>query len=210
MSTDPEHDDLAQDLHAMRAEPRPEFARELDHRAAGWLRERPKRRLPSLRIAIPAVATAAAAAVVVAIVVSGGDDGAGGGGDGGGGSDQLEVAVVSEGSPQSGFGAPQPAAPGTVAPEDSLGAPLERDVPQATGGAFFLPTTQDGTVTLRYVFGAPTEATVELAGRQAEVTLEPGPGSLEISTEGLPPGTHDLTITTPAAPVYRERIQISR
>jgi hypothetical protein len=201
MSTDPEHDDLAQDLHAMREEPRPEFARELDRRAAGWLRERPTRRLPSLRIAIPAMAAAAAAAVVVAIVVAGGEDG-------GGGADRLEVAVVSEGSPQSGFGA-SPGG-GAAAPEDSLAPSLERDAPQPqpTGGAFLLPSTEDGTVTVRYLFPAPADATVELAGREAEVTLEPGSGSLEISTEGLPQGAHDLTITTPSAPTFRERIQI--
>ena len=204
MSTEPEHDDLAQDLHAMRAEPRPEFARELDRRAAGWLRERPRRRLPSLRIAIPAVATAVAAVAVVAIVVSGGSDGGNGGGDVG--ADRLEVAVVSEGTPQ--LGAPESAAPGGAAPADPLAPSLDRAAPEATGGAFLLPSTEDGKVTVRYIFGAPTEATVELAGREAEVTLEPGPGSLEITTEGLPPGTHDLTITTPSAPTYRKRIQI--
>ena len=202
MSTEPEHDELAQDLHAMRAEPRPEFARELDRRAAGWLRERPRRRLPSLRIAIPAVA--AAAAVVVAIAVSGGEDE---GGDDGGAAG-LEVAVVSEGTPQSGFGAPQTGAPGAAAPEDSLAPSLDRAAPEATGGAFLLARTEDGTVTVRYLFAAPTEATVELAGHEAEVTLEPGSGSLEITTEGLPPGAHDLTITTPTAPTYRKRVQI--
>ncbi len=56
-----EFDDIARELHAMRSEPRPEYARELDRRAAGWLRERPRRRLPSLRVA-PTAATAAAAA----------------------------------------------------------------------------------------------------------------------------------------------------
>ena len=99
-------------------------------------------------------------------------------------------------------------APGAPLRRTPLAPQLERDVPEATGGAFLLPSTEDGTVTVRYLFAAPTEATVELAGREAEVTLEPGAGSLEISTEGLPPGTQDLTITTPSAPTYRERVQI--
>ncbi len=54
MNDEREFDEIGQELHATRAQPRPEFARELDERAAGWLRERPRRRLPSLRIAIPA------------------------------------------------------------------------------------------------------------------------------------------------------------
>ena len=38
MTDDHEHEALARELHAMRAEPRPEYARELDQRAADWLR----------------------------------------------------------------------------------------------------------------------------------------------------------------------------
>ena len=200
MTPEDEFDDLAKELHATRAEPRPEYARELDRRAASWLRERPRRRLPSLRIAVPAAAAAATAAAVVAIAVSGGGDG------GGGDAEPLEVAVVSEGTSQSGATGGG-AAPGGAAPE-ALEAPLQDDARKATGGAFLLLTKKGETVTVRYLFGAPAEATVELAGREAEVTIEPGSGSLEISTEGLPPGAQDLTITAPSAPTYRERVQI--
>ena len=205
MSMEPEHDDLAQDLHAMRAEPRPEFARDLDRRAAGWLRERPRRRLPSLRIALPAVA--AAAAVVVAVVVSGGEDG---GGDGG--APGLEVAVVAEGATGGGTqGLPGSGTGGAAAPE-AFGAPLESNrtdtQTDTSGGAFLLPEVEADAVTVRYVFPAATEATVELAGREAEVEVGPGPGSLEISTERLPAGSHELTISTQSAPTFRTPVNI--
>jgi hypothetical protein len=59
MTDEREFDDLSRELHATRDEPHPDFARELDRRAAGWLREKPRRRLPSMRIAIPAVGAAA-------------------------------------------------------------------------------------------------------------------------------------------------------
>ena len=35
-----------------------------------------------------------------------------------------------------------------------------------------------------------------------------GSGSLEISTEGLPAGTHDLTISTPVAPTFRTPVAV--
>ena len=208
MTDEHEYDDIAEDLHAMRAEPRPEFARDLDRRAASWLRERPRRRLPSLRIAIPAAA-AAAAAVIVVVAVSGSD----GGGDGGGG-DQLEVAVVAEGETPGGAtqgvpgGAPGGATGGEAAPE-ALDTPFESEKQtDASGGAFLLPEVSGDTVTVRYLFPAATQASVELAGREAEVEVGPGSGSLEVSTEGLPPGTHDLTISTPVAPTFRTPVAI--
>ena len=199
MTDEREIDELGRELHATRAEPRPEFARELDQRAAGWLRERPRWRMPSLRIAIPAVA-AAAALVIVLVVSGGGDDGGGGGGE-----EPLDVAVVSEG-PVPGAAAP---GGGAAAPE-ALETPLQQDsAREGSGGGAFLLLTQEGdTVTVRYLFSAPTEARVELAGREAEVQIEPGPGSIEVSTAGLPAGTHDLTITAPSTPVYRERVNI--
>ena len=203
MTDEREFDDIARELHATREQPRPEFTRELDQRAAGWLRESPRRRLPSLRIAIPAVgAAAAAAALVIALAVSGGGDDGGGGGDGGGGAPPLDVAVVSEG-PVPGA-APQG---GQVAPE-VLETPLQRESTTDGGGAFVLLTQEGETVRVSYLFSAPTEARVELAGREAEVQIEPGSGSVEISTEGLPAGTHDLTITAPPAPTYRQRIGV--
>ena len=56
MTDDPQLEELARDLHAIRAEPDPDFARELDRRAAGWLREgERRRRLPSLRIVVAGV-----------------------------------------------------------------------------------------------------------------------------------------------------------
>jgi hypothetical protein len=188
MTADEEFDDLAQELRAMRAEPRPEYARELDRRAASWLRERPRRRLPSLRIAIPAAAAAATAAAVVALAISGGGDAD---------PEQLEVAVVAEGAPGGGAAAPE-----------ALGAPQDRGSADATGGAFLLPRVEDETVTVRYLFARQSEARVELAGSEAEVEVGPGPGSLEISTEGLPAGTHELTISTASAPTFRTPVEI--
>lgn len=202
MSDEREFDDLARELHETREQPRPEFARELDQRAAGWLREKPRWRLPSMRIAIPAMGAAAAAVLVIALAVSGG------GGDGdGGGTEPLEVAVVSEGPLPGADAGGGIAAPGGAAPE-ALETPLQRDSTEKAGGAFLLLTQEGETVTVRYLFGAPADARVELAGREAEVQIGPGPGSLEVSTEGLPPGTHDLTITAPPAPTYRERVEI--
>ena len=204
MNDEREFDDLARELHRTREEPGPEFARELDRSAAGWLREKPRWRLPSMRIAIPAVGAAAAAVLVMALAISGGGD------DGeGGGEEMLEVAVVSEGplpgaEPGGGL-----APPGGAAPE-ALEAPLQRDSTPGGGGAFLLLTQEGETVTVRYLFSAPAAAHVALAGREAEVQIEPGPGSLEISTEGVPPGTHDVTITAPPAPIYRERVEIGR
>ncbi len=200
MTDDHDSDDLARELRATRAEPRPEFARELDERAAGWLRERPRRRLPTLRLVIPAVAApAAAATLVVALAVSGGGDGEGEGGAEG----PLDVAVVSEGQ------IPGTAPQGGAAPE-ALEAPFQRDSTAGEGGAFLLLTQEGDTVTVRYLFSAPADAHVELAGREAEVRIEPGSGSIEVSTADLPEGTHDLTITAPPAPIYRERVELGR
>jgi hypothetical protein len=188
-----EFDDLSRELHETRAEPRPEYASELDRRAAEWLREPPRRRLPSLRIAIPAVAAGAVVAVVIALALSGGD-----GGEGGGGNAQLEVAVV----PEKGAA-------------EALGAPLERKDSAARDlaeGGFAPPVhrrVEEGEpVSLRYFFTAPTEGTARLAGREAELDVPEGAGRIEISTEGLPAGAHRLEIAVPAAPLYRERIEI--
>jgi hypothetical protein len=185
MTDEREYDDLARELHAMRAEPRPEYARELDQRAAAWLRECPRRRFPSLRIAIPAVATAAAA-VVIALVVSGGDEAA----------SELQVAVVQD----------QGAA-------EALGAPLEqRDSAARAEGAFAVPVKRQleegDPVIVRYFFTAPVEGTVEFAGRESSVMIPAGAGRLEISTEGVPAGTHELEIALPQLPVSRKRIEI--
>ena len=193
MTDEHEFDDIAEDLHAMRAEPRPEFARELDRRAASWLRQGPRRWLPSLRIAIPAAAAAATAVVVIALAVS----------DGGEDPDRLEVAVVAEGAPGGGG-----ATGGAQAPE-ALTSPQQGDSADPARGAFLLLTVEGETVTVRYLFSAAAEVTVELAGREAEVEVGPGSGSLEISTDGLPAGTHDLTISTPAAPTYRQSVEIA-
>ena len=196
-----EYGDIERELQAMRAEPRPEFARELDERAARWLRTRPRWRLPSPRVAIPAAAAAtAAAAVVIALAVSGGN------GDGDGGA-ALEVAVVPDQGELEALGGGREAP--LAAPEDSAGA-TEDSAAAAEGG--FSPVKakrveQGRPVTVRYFFTAPTEATVELAGREATVTIGPGSGRIEISTEGLRSDVHRLEIVTPAAPLYRERIE---
>ena len=186
-----EFDNLARELHETRAEPGPEYARELDGRAAEWLRGRPRRRLPSRRIAIPAAAAAAVAAVVIALAVSGGD--------GGESTQQLAVAVVPEEGAAEALGAP-------LENKDSAGA---RNLAE---GGFAAPAQrrvkQGEPVILRYFFTARTEGTAELAGRKAKVEVPEGAGRLEISTEGLPAGTHQLEIAVPAAPLYRERIEI--
>jgi len=193
MTDEREYDDLARELHAMRDEPRPEYARELDQRAAAWLRERPRRRFPSLRVAIPAAAGgAAAAAVVIALAVSGGGEG------GDEPSSKLEVAVLAD----------QGAA-------EALGAPLELERDSAAGrpeGAFAAPMStrvEEGEpVVVRYFFTAPTEPHIALAGREADVALDAGAGRVEVSTDGLPAGTHTLEITIPGSPPNRERIEI--
>jgi hypothetical protein len=186
-----EFEDLARELHETRADPRPEYARELDRRAAGWLRERAARRLPSLRIAIPAAAAGAVAAVVIALAVSGG-----------GGEEraaQLAVTVIPE------HGA-----------AEALGAPLDKSRDSAAGslaeGGFAPPAHRrvdpGEPISLRYFFTAPTSGTVELAGREAELEVPQGAGRVQVSTDGLPAGTHRLEIAVPAAPLYRERIEI--
>ncbi|HYH58364.1 MAG TPA: hypothetical protein VD790_03985 [Thermoleophilaceae bacterium] len=209
MTDDREHEEIGREIHAMRAEPRPEFARELDERAAGWLREPGRRRLPSLRIALPAVAATAAAAVIAVAVTSG--DGPTGG-EGGGGA-ALEVAVVPEGEPGSGFAVPP--ADGRA---EALGAPPQLDLaqpearkntqPGAGGGVFLLGEVEGKTVTVRYLFSDSAEATVELVDREAEVTVGPGAGSIEISTEGLPSGSHELKITSESAPTYEAPVTV--
>ena len=185
-----EFDDLERELHETRAEPRPEYARELDTRAAEWLRARPRRRLPALRVAIPIAAAGAVAAVLIALAVSGGDSGES--------TPKLEVAVVSE-----------------EGAAEALGAPLDRSDSAAKSpaeGGFAPPAHRrvdaGEPVSLRYFFTASTKGTVELAGREARVEVPEGAGRLEISTEGLPAGTHRLEIAVPAAPLYRERIEI--
>ena len=203
MTDEHEHDDLAREIHAMRAEPRPEFARQLDERAAGWLSERPRRRRPSLRMTLRAAAAAAsAAALVMALVIaSGGDDDNG---------ERLDVAVVSEGTPGGGASPSPMQAPGALeaAPPQPDSAQRDDAQPQAGGGAFLLGRAEGEIVTVSYLFPNAAPATVELAGREAEVTVGPGAGSLEISTAGLPAGSHELTIATPDAPTYRQRVEI--
>jgi hypothetical protein len=197
MTDEREYDDIGRELHAMRAEPRPEYARELDRRAAGWLSERPRRRLPSLRIAIPAAAGAAAvAAAIIALVVSGGD----GGGDK---PDRLAVTVITADA--------QVPSAGGAAPEALEAAPVERRSDAAVD-VFALeservPAGQPFTV--RYQVADATRVTVALAGLQAEAEVGPGPGTLQISTEGLPAGVHRLTLTTPRAPAFRGRVEIA-
>jgi hypothetical protein len=159
-----------------------------------------------LRVAIPAAAAAAAVVVVVAV--------SGDGGDGGGGGDELEVAVVAEGETPGGAtqgvpgGAPGGATGGEAAPE-ALETPFQGErQSDASGGAFLLPEVEGDTVTVRYLFPATTAATVELAGHEADVEVGPGSGSLEISLEGVPAGTYDLTISTPVSPTFRTPVQV--
>jgi hypothetical protein len=188
-----EHDDIARELRETRAEPAPEFARQLDERAAEWLRERPRRRMPSLRIAIPAVAVAGAAAVVIALAVSGGDEG---------GGSELEVAVVTDRGTLDAVGGAQ-----LESKRESEAAPKPAE------GGFASPratTVEAGEpVIVRFFFTAPTEGRVELAGREATLDVPSGAGRLEISTGGLPVGTHALVISVRSMPPYRKRIEIA-
>lgn len=190
-----EHDDIGRELRETRAEPSPEFARALDERAADWLRERPRRRMPSLRIAIPALAATAAAAVVIAIAVSGGEGEESG--------SELEVAVVAD------RGAAEAVGGGTQLDlrKDSPAA-----APRAAEGGLSAPKAtrvdQGEPVVVRFFFTGQTEGTVELAGREAPLRVPAGAGRLEISTEDLPAGTHKLVISVPSMPPYRQRIEI--
>jgi hypothetical protein len=194
-----ELDDLARELHAARAEPRAQYARELDSRAAEWLRERPRRRgLPSPRIAIPAAAAAALAAVVIALAVSGDDEttsqlGVSGGDEA---ASKLEVAVVPDRGQAEALGVPLDREPAARAAEGGFAAPANRHVGEGE------------PVTVRYFFTAPTRARVELAGRKTAVRVPEGAGRLEVSTEDLPAGEHQLELAVPGTPPYRERIEI--
>ena len=195
-----EHDDIGRELRETRAEPAPEFARALDERAAEWLRERPRRRMPSLRIVIPAVATAAAAAVVLALVISDDDRG---------GSPSLEVAVIADQGALDAVGGGQAESGAQLESERKLGSEV---APQVAEGGFASPkatrVAEGEPVVVRFVFTAPTEGTVELAGREASVKVPAGAGRIEISTEGLPAGMQTLVITARSMPPVRRRIEI--
>jgi hypothetical protein len=198
-----EHDDIARELHAMRAEPRPEYARELDQRAAEWLRKgRGRSRFLHPRLLLPAAAAAAAAgAVVLALVLS----------DGGDERTELQVAVVPDQGEVEALGGG-----GSGAAEDSgaaEGEALSRAAPdQPAEGAFSVAKADQvepgEPVVLRYFFTASVEGTIELAGREATVKVGPGSGRVEVSTEGLPVGSQRLELAFPPMPPVRERIEI--
>ena len=189
-----EHDDIARELRETRAEPTPEFARALDERAAELLRERPRRRMPSVRIWVPAAAVAGVAVVVIALAVSGGGDG---------GSSELEVAVVSAQGQVDAVGGAQ-----------QLESKRESEAaPEVAEGGLASPkanrVAEGEPVIVRFFFTAATDGRVELAGREATLHVPPGAGRLEISTEGLPVGTHQLVISVRSMPPYRQRIEIT-
>ena len=194
--TDDQHlEPLARDLHAIRAEPEPEFARELDRRAAEWLREGERgRRLPSLRIAVPAFA-AAAAAVVIALVVVGGDEA--------GDTGSLSVAVVpAEQEEAQGLSAPAPQRDSAAGAEEEHGE-AERafltSPPPAPAGEPLVAT---------YSIPQAGRARVRLGDRETQVEVPAGEGTLEISTEGLDPGSYDLEIELPPVPAQQTRVEI--
>ena len=96
---------------------------------------------------------------------------------------------------------------------EALGAPLKQnDTAARAEGAFAVPMSTrieaEEPVVVRYFFTGRTEAHIALGGREADVTLDAGAGRVEISTEGLPAGTHTLEITIPGSPPNRERIEI--
>ncbi len=84
--------------------------------------------------------------------------------------------------------------------------------PQVAEGGFASPkatrVAEGEPVVVRFFFTAPTEGTVELAGREASVKLPAGAGRIEISTDGLPAGTQKLVITARSMPPVRRRIEI--
>jgi hypothetical protein len=178
-----EYDDIGRELRETRAEPRPEFARELDERAAEWLRERPRRRMPSLRVAIPAVATAAAA-VVIALAVSGGDE------------SDLDLSVHSDAGAVEALGKDRESEAAPMTAEGGFAAPRATRVPEGE------------PVVVRFFFTGATDGTVEFAGREASVKVPAGAGRLEISTDDVPAGTHQLLITVRSMPPYRQRIEV--
>ena len=192
MTDDPRLETLARDLHAIRAEPDPEYTRELDRRAAGWLREGTRRwRLPPLRLLAPALATGAAAAVAVVVM-------AGGGGDSGPGT--LAVKVV-------------PAQPGAGSGEALRAAPQRDSAAEAHGGegAFFNspPAARQGDpLVATYSVPASTRARVKLDGRETAVDVPAGDGRVEISTEGLEPGTYELEVAIPPIPTQRTQVEV--
>ena len=187
-----EYDDVARELHAMRAEPRAEFARELDQQAAEWLRKK-RGRSPFLRPALLLPAAAAAAAVVLALLLS----------DASEEHRELQVAVVPD------QGEVQSLGEGGGAEADALSRAAPK---QPAEGAFSVARSDrvepGEPVVLRYFFSAPIEGTIQLAGREATVKVGPGSGRVEVSTEGLPAGTQRLEIAFPPMPPVRERIEI--
>jgi hypothetical protein len=190
-----EHDDIARELHAMRAEPRAEYARELDQRVAEWLRkERGRSRFLHPRLLLPAAAAAAAAgAVVLALVLSDGVDE----------RTELQVAVVPDQGEVEALGG------GGEAADEAL----KRAAPeQPAEGAFSVAKSdrvvRGEPVVLRYFFTDSVEGTIELAGREATVKVGPGSGRVEVSTEGLPAGSQRLELAFPPMPPVRERIEI--
>jgi hypothetical protein len=191
MSDDPQLEALARDLCAMRAEPEPEFARSLDERAAGWLREGAGRRwrLPSLRILAPALAAGAAVAVAVVVIA---------GGDGESSAGRLSVMVV----------------PQQLGEGEGLSAAPQRDsAAEAHGGegAFFTspPAAREGEpLVATYSVPGAARARVRLADRETAVDVPAGTGRLEISTEGLAPGTYELEVTIPPIPAQRTPVEV--
>jgi hypothetical protein len=193
----PEHDDeLARELRAMRAEPSPEFARELDGRAQAWLRRRRRRlRMPPLRFAIPAAA--AATALVIALAVVGGDDGSHETATGGGGGG-LALTV-------------SPGDPGAAG--EALSAAPKLDTTGAGAGSVVYGIEQrrvsagDPLVITYDVVGA-ARARALLAGRRGEANLPSGRGQLRISTDGIEAGKHRLRLTIGTASPKVEFVEI--
>jgi hypothetical protein len=187
MTDDPQLEALARDLHAIRAEPDPDFARELDERAADWLREgERRRRIPSLRIAVPALA--AATTLVIALIVVGGESN---------NAERLDIAVI----------------PADAAGGEALSAPTQRDsgVHEEAEGTLLVRVHNPGdgdVVEVSYAVTERTQARVRLGDREAAVDVPAGGGKLDISTEGLSPGSHDLEVTIPPIPTYRAPVEI--
>jgi hypothetical protein len=214
---------LASELHELRAAPRPEYAAELDRRAAEWLRTDERRRarrfrLPSLRVALPAAAAAAAAAIAVAVV---------GGGGGGGEGEGLRLSLVQD-TPAAGGAAPEAAAGGGAAPKADAAptrdAARQRSAPPQRGAAPGGRGDADARVAvsgarfrageripLRYTVLRATRARVRLGDRTGTIELPPGSGRIELATDGFDPGSYVLEVRLSPSPEQgslRARIEL--
>jgi hypothetical protein len=181
-SVDPEFEDIAaltNELREARATPTPEYADQLDRQAAAWLGAERKTRRGAfgwLRVGLPVAAVGAAA--VVAIVVVGGS----------GGSDPtLELSAVQKEQRGSALAAPESAPAPT---DDSAGGGGAGGALEDVGPVFSIEGLSVG-----YTVFSTTEARVKLGDQEETISLDPGTGTIEISTDGYESGEYTLEVS---------------